>query len=84
MRTLNKNLTLLVPCPRCHVGTGDWCVTRNGTRATYLHGDRRLIAERIRLRLSTSWQQGHAACSHSCTTYAGLGKPCTNPYEVFQ
>lgn len=31
--------------------------------------------------LGTGWKQGHdQTCSHSCSTYVGLGERCLNPY----
>lgn len=32
-----QEIVLRLTCPRCGRGDGDWCVTKSGKRASYLH-----------------------------------------------
>lgn len=69
-----------MPCTYCGANRRKPCKTRSGKVAVTTHTDRYLLGVAVYRKLGHAWTKGHTACSHSCTTYAGLGEECQNPY----
>lgn len=72
---------LALACGYCNADAGQPCRTLKG-RVTTIHAARFWAAKAAKPAIAAAWEQGHTACSHSCSTYAGLGEPCVNPWKA--